>query len=400
MEKGMVNMLRMNTESVSNMALQLTIVSEEITNQGLILLDNFQQLDWVATGRDQFLEEFRQLITILSNLSDEGMIISNRLKSEVHQWELLSQGIPITNQIIAGGDSFSSFSEYLKNAGTENNIGLLKYSFPAVWGVFTLATNLFTDMPSWVKSFFQGTGMESNGNKQFNSGLSANLNISKTDSTNKSGFGLLLEKINQEDSMQPDKVSVSKLGEIMNKEEADWWIDVPIKSQIGLKYKDSSTGYGCVPTSASMVLEYWHQQDEKHVTLSPQDIVNINIEQHDFSAKGMSINKLGSELENIGYSFNTIYEGNSGDVSVIEALKNAVKEGPVVANVRTGLSTTGYPHAVVVTGISADNQVRINDPLTGKSSVYTWEEFDRSWGSDFGEGVATRIFSTIMPRNE
>jgi hypothetical protein len=36
-----------------------------------------------------------------------------------------------------------------------------------------------------------------------------------------------------------------------------WWHEVPEYSQQGLKYELADTKYGCVPTSTSMVLEYW-----------------------------------------------------------------------------------------------------------------------------------------------
>lgn len=80
----------------------------------------------------------------------------------------------------------------------------------------------------------------------------------------------------------------------------------------------------------------------------------------------------------------------------LDALKQHVAQGPVVTAVKLNMQTSGHNHSVVVTGISEDNQVRINDPWTGDSRTYTWDEFSRSWGADFGTSSKNH-FTVIRP---
>jgi len=40
----------------------------------------------------------------------------------------------------------------------------------------------------------------------------------------------------------------------------------------------------------------------------------------------------------------------------------------------------------------------INDPWTGKSHIYSWDQFSQSWGADYGKGVSRNNFTTIRPK--
>ncbi len=160
-----------------------------------------------------------------------------------------------------------------------------------------------------------------------------------------------------------------------------WWYDVPPKSQRGLEYKGQETAYGCVPTATSMILDYWHAQDPANKTMSAQELLNKNVEQGEFRGTGMSASKIHDEVRDLGYG--VVEDRANADR---DALQEALTEGPVIAIVKLGLKTSGANHAVVVTGISEDGQqVRINDPWTGQSYTYSWEQFSRSWGADFGK---------------
>jgi len=157
--------------------------------------------------------------------------------------------------------------------------------------------------------------------------------------------------------------------------ERSWWHDVPTVSQQDLTYKGRETDYGCAPAAVSMVTEYWHQQDPSNKTSSAQELLDKNVEQGIFEGSGMSVTYLHDELAALGYEAKDYSNAN------LETLKQEVAKGPVVAAVKLNMRTDGTNHSVVVTGISENNEVRVNDPWTGESRMYSWETFNASWGT-------------------
>jgi hypothetical protein len=196
--------------------------------------------------------------------------------------------------------------------------------------------------------------------------------------------------------------------------EEQWGHVVPVQSQKALRLPTGETTLrGCAPTAVSMVLDYWHAQDPRNPTRSAQDLLDENVGEGVFhSGSGMSPEDLFDELGvgsdpagRPGLGYHTVQpERNAGQQRLVEA----VRQGPVVAvvkldAVRNVLATSGETHSVVVTGISPDGtQVRINDPWTGQSDTYPWEDFSASWGADFGRDdlgreYARNSFAIIRP---
>ena len=172
----------------------------------------------------------------------------------------------------------------------------------------------------------------------------------------------------------------------------EWWHNVPVQSQQGLKYKGQKTAYGCTPTATSMILDYWHAQNPANKTMSAQKLLDINAGQGVFHSKGMSASNILDEVKGLGYGVTDVHANSN-----LDTLKKAVSEGPVLAIVKLGMKATGTNHAVVVIGISDDGQVRINDPWTGKAHTYSWNEFSKSWGANFGKDVPKNSFVAIRP---
>jgi len=176
-------------------------------------------------------------------------------------------------------------------------------------------------------------------------------------------------------------------------QKGEWWHDVPVQSQRGLEYKGQKTAYGCTPTATSMILDYWHAQDSDNKTMSAQELLDINAGQGVFHGKGMSATNILDEVRGLGYGVTDTHTNSD-----LDTLKEAVSKGPVLAIVKLGMKAAGENHAVVVTGISEDGQqVRINDPWDGQAHTYSWDEFSKSWGADFGKGAPKNNFVVIRP---
>lgn len=63
-------------------AVSLQTTSQTLTNTAYALSDA-----WQGHSRDQFLGEFQPLNQRLAQLTDEGLILSQRLQREVEEWE-------------------------------------------------------------------------------------------------------------------------------------------------------------------------------------------------------------------------------------------------------------------------------------------------------------------------
>lgn len=168
--------------------------------------------------------------------------------------------------------------------------------------------------------------------------------------------------------------------------------EVPVKSQRDLVYNDQPSEYGCVPTSVSMITDYWHSKDANHPTKSAQEFLDLNAMQKKFATKGMNPSDIHDELSQIGYVAEDHINTN------FDQLRDAVKESPVFAIVKLNLKEAGANHAVVVTNISEKGDVAINDPWTGQAHTYTQQQFAKSWGANFGKEAPTNSYVTIRPK--
>ena len=263
------------------------------------------------------------------------------------------------NRILPLGE-LGTFLDYLPQAAKELFAAILRPIYPllpASMAIYTSAKLL--DSPAWIPTIVPATYL---GDQE-----------ERTDSE-LSGFGKILEETRTRNKSK----------------------EVPIKSQQGLDNQGDETKFGCVPTSTSMVLEYWHNQDSDNKTLSPQQLLDLNISDGDFTeGKGMGIDEIADELSSLDYGSN-VYQNSSREVLIDEVAK-----GPVVATVRLGMKTAGDSHAVVVTDINENtNTVNINDPWTGLDHTYSWDDFAASWGAKYvgPDNISTNNLLTIHPK--
>jgi len=137
----------------------------------------------------------------------------------------------------------------------------------------------------------------------------------------------------------------------------------------------------CLPTAASMILEYYHSQNPAHRAASPDDLIGMLDSGDGTPGKGVTLDKLNDDLGELGYTATT----RTGS---LEDLGNLLREGPVIANIKVDLIGTpgngdirmghSVHHSVVVKGMSAD-AVIINDPWSGKEKAIERTTFEQMW---------------------
>ena len=186
-----------------------------------------------------------------------------------------------------------------------------------------------------------------------------------------------------------DQKAVSEALSVNEKpENATSWYEVP-------EYKQPDA-ISCTPTSVSMVMGYWNKIDSKYPSRSAKELYKENVVEGKFTSTGMVITDLDDEIQALNYESKTVVDGTRVD------LEEELAKGPVIALVKYSgkeLAPRGVNHAVVVSGMTEDNHVRVTDPMLGKSRLYTWDQFDAAWGANWGTG-ATRYFTSILPSDK
>jgi hypothetical protein len=141
-----------------------------------------------------------------------------------------------------------------------------------------------------------------------------------------------------------------------------------------LRQKEGS--YECAPTAASMLLHYYNQQNSNCRALSGQELIRELGDRFDAN-NGIAADELVEGLREMGLGYQTI-EWQAGLNQ--EQLRAQLQQGPLMAQVHLNMASSGYPHMVVVTGMSDDaGRVFVNDPWTGGQSEMPWSVFERSW---------------------
>ncbi|MCL4261469.1 MAG: hypothetical protein KJZ52_12670, partial [Anaerolineales bacterium] len=78
--------IRMETERVDGVARQLEQVNAAISQEMEILGNRIHSLNWQGGGADQFRAEFDALLRQASDICEEGILLSQRVKREAQEW--------------------------------------------------------------------------------------------------------------------------------------------------------------------------------------------------------------------------------------------------------------------------------------------------------------------------
>lgn len=189
----------------------------------------------------------------------------------------------------------------------------------------------------------------------------------------KTGFGTLLEKYEREKKDTAESIQSQLPKGPVGK--YDIYYDIPVKSQ-GTLYGSAA----CLPTSMSMVLDYYHNSNSNLKTATADELVKM-LDPGDGTSKGIYLNKLDDDLGELGYRSNVI-PGN------MDELNAKLKEGPVIVNV--GVQLENFPrnikqagstnHAMLVKAINT-NSVVVNDPWSGSEKTFSRQIFENMWSN-------------------
>lgn len=99
----MANIIHMETDMVQAVAVKLDQTSLEIHQEISALRNSIRSMNWQGGGSDEFFRDFKRLEESFANLSEQGVLLSRRIKSEMDEWILVASVLvagssPIVNQ--------------------------------------------------------------------------------------------------------------------------------------------------------------------------------------------------------------------------------------------------------------------------------------------------------------
>lgn len=358
-------------------ALQETAVSLQSTSHTLTNAEYRLADAWQGYSRDQFLGEYQPLIRRLAQLADDGQALSQRLQREVEEWEQVASQLGAGTLVGMGG--------LLQTSGGGVN-HWLPDNFPG-WPTMLPPLAIVSQLGDWLDTWPDWLKNQLSPFLPFLQPPAPPALEPVGEPTGPTRLGELLnDPVVQEPLPEPTKEVGVETGEstavstpvtpptqpvpVVN------GYPVPVKSQGNL-----GGSAACAPTSVSMILDYYHNQDGQNQTATPQELLTM-LDKGDFTqGKGMSLSRITDELQDLGYA------NISAQVDASQTdLQNHLQQGPVIATVMLDMKTnqltaTGsVVHAVVVKGISGDGQtVFINDPWTGSEVLLPVADFAATW---------------------
>lgn len=123
---------------------------------------------------------------------------------------------------------------------------------------------------------------------------------------------------------------------------------------------------GCAPTCLAMVLSYMKQQ-----SILPSDIVAFTGNRYYVNGAGSSWDIFPAVASNWGVSCRTLGHSQSNMLAALSAGK------PVIASMGPGTFTSGG-HFIVLTGLTADGKITVNDPNDSSKKNHKGTSFDVS----------------------
>jgi uncharacterized protein YukE/predicted double-glycine peptidase len=347
-----------NARAVARLLAQNAILAQ---TEAQTLRNRIQQLAYAWQGgvADEFQAEAQELSRRLEFQAGMLEALAQRFSRELLEWESVDQ---------SGAAVF--------RAGTP---GIWGGSLPTAAGgwipsiALPIAVSSWVDdLPPWLKNWLDKLFPPSQGQDDISQEV-----------TGKTRLGELLEQspIEQQDTpATPAQEDIAaNLPATSHAADSAYkaYYDVPVKSQGAL-----FGAAACAPTSISMVLDYFHNQDSSHATASPEALIQMLDPGDGREGKGISLHLMNDDLGELGYHNITVKAEAS-----LEELTSHLNDGPVI--ITAGVKLIGGQnrdiqqagntvHAMVVKALNADSVV-LNDPWSGAEKTFSREIFDQMW---------------------
>ena len=368
--------------------------AQTLNNSASTLAAHLQELNsaarrldpaWQGGGKDAFSSEMDSLLRLLNSRQEELALLVARLEGEIAEWEETDQrGASGWRTAVSGSGAWLGISSLPLAAGS-GSAGSVFTLFPGL--LSGLPPLMLADLPwsnllpawlrNWLTRLFPPAPVISP--------------IPENQPTVQPGelHRIVTEKLGQQTppADQPASPSAQVAAPVTPKYEI--YYDMPARSQ-GNLYGSAA----CAPTSASMVMDYFHTKDSANASVTTEDLIKSLDPGDGTPGSGISLSDMTDELNDLGYK-NISQKVGAG----ITDLKTALKDGPVIVTAGVGIvgpgtvsssvpraitGPGGTMHALVVKGLTEGGSVVVNDPWTGSELTFDSDTFGKMWsnGSD------------------
>jgi len=356
-----------------------------LKQNALVLFDEAQSLrralqsletSWQGGGQVEFAAQANALLRQLQTQADALQILADRLEREITEWEQTDQRGAAAFRGSSGGAAF--FLGYLPPAGGLGNGTFLNRPILPVFTALSVMPFL-SGLPAWLNSLLD----------RFFPPPTIISPIVEEPVVQPGALKRLIDEklppaqppqatppaLSQGDASRSGVEGSAQVTPPSPASGYDAYYDIPPKAQ-GTLYGSAA----CLPTSMSMVLDYYHSKNSANAAASPSDLVGMLDQGDGTSGSGIGLDKLNDDLGELGYN-SAVRAGN------MDELGQALKDGPVIVNSQVGLVsvpardiTPNGPsnHSILVKGISAESVV-VNDPWSGTEKVLPRATFEQMW---------------------
>lgn len=342
----------------------------QMRQTALIFLDHAQMLRravssldaaWQGPFAEHFTDQAQALARQIEAQAEALQVLAERLQREVTEWEETDR---------RGADALRSAGFlYPPLAGGG---GLQTFFLPLFTALQTVA--LLQDLPLWLRQMldrlFPPPTIRS---PVVEEPLYPKGKLYEVFKKFDGKSSQVVQRLHIDDTPASD--SAKTASDSANVKTYEHYHDVPILSQ-GNEFGNAA----CLPTSLSMITEYYHAKDSNLKTASASGLIQASDPGDGTSGKGFGLGSLNDEMADLGYN-TSVRAGSMDD------LKNALSNGPVIANLKVNLTSApardiqpgnAYNHSVVVKGINADSVV-VNDPWSGAEKTFSRTDFEKMW---------------------
>lgn len=364
---------RAAAQSLKNSSATLAAHLQELTSAA-------HRLDsaWQGGGKDVFVSEMDSLIRILNGRQEELVQLVARLEREIAEWEETDQRGASGWQNNQWNAAWLQRQASLPFAAGQGGAFWQSTSILPLMTAVSLGS-FFAGIPAWLQSLLDRLFPPAP--------VISPVPDDPTIGIKKGGLHDLIDKKfpDQTPTATPSAKPVETAPAAQPEKKFDILYDVPTESQ-GDLYGSAA----CSPTSASMVLEYFHNKDSSNQTIAPDKLIAMMDKGDGTPGAGISLSNLTDELNDLGYRNITTQVNASMD-----DLKIQLQSGPVIVTagakiVGPGSITSDVPravtgpgsviHAMVVKGVSADTVV-VNDPWSGSEMQISTDTFNQMWSN-------------------